>query len=136
MVAERARARLAGWGSRCEHITSLPRPQALRVIGESLAVFCPSDAMGWGLVGDAFNMGTPVIGVGEFYELRDGVNGLVAAAPADLARCFEALRSDPALWNRLAEAGGRCVLEEHSPRAVGQGLLQALRRAAGSHHVR
>lgn len=129
-VAARALARLARWGARCEHITSLPRPEALRLIGDSLAVFCPSDAMGWGLVGDAFNMGTPVIGVGEFYELRDGINGLVAATPADLARCFETLQTNAALWHRLAEAGRRCVLEEHSPQAVGQGLLHALRRAA------
>jgi len=131
-VAERALGRLARWGERCEHTRSLPRPEALRLIGESLAVFCPSDAMGWGLVGDAFNMGTPVIGVGEFYELRDGINGLVAPSPAALARCFESLRGDPALWARLAAAGRQCVLEEHSPEAVGRGLLQALRRAAES----
>jgi len=132
-VARRALARLERWGDRCEHIPSLPRPEALRLIGESLAVFCPSDAMGWGLVGDAFNMGTPVIGVGEFYELRDGVNGLVARGPAALAACFESLRGDPELWARLAEAGRRCVLEEHSPQAVEQGLLRALQRAAAAH---
>ncbi|MFA7504544.1 MAG: glycosyltransferase family 4 protein [Burkholderiaceae bacterium] len=135
-VARRALARVARWGDRCTHIPSLPRSQALRLIGESLAVFCPSDAMGWGLVGDAFNMGTPVIGVGDFYELRDGVNGLVATEPAALARCFERLRGDPALWSRLAEAGRRCVLEEHSPQAVEQSLLQALRRAADSRVAR
>jgi len=135
-VAERALARLARWGARCEHITSLPRPGALRLIGESLAVFCPSDAMGWGLVGDAFNMGTPVIGVGEFYELRDGSTGLVAPTPADLARCFDALRTDASLWHRLAEAGRRCVLEEHSPQAVERGMLHALRRAAAARPVR
>lgn len=135
-VAERALARLSRWGERCEHIPSLPRSDALRLIGESLAVFCPSDAMGWGLVGDAFNMGTPVIGVGEFYELRDGANGLVAATPADLARCFETLGSDASLWHRLAEAGRRCVLEEHSPQAVARGMLQALHRAAAARTVR
>lgn len=135
-VAERALERVARWGDRCEHIPSLPRPDALRLIGESLAVFCPSDAMGWGLVGDAFNMGTPVIGVGEFYELRDGSTGLVAAMPADLARRFEALRTDAALWHRLAEAGRRCVREEHSPQAVERGMLEALRRAAAARQVR
>lgn len=135
-TARQALARLARWGERCEHIVSLPRPEALRLIGRSLAVFCPSDAMGWGQVGDAFNMGTPVIGVGEFYELRRDETGLVADRPDQLAQCFETLRRDEALWTRLAAAGRRCVLEEHSPEVVGEGLLRALRNAAAVHEPR
>ncbi len=115
-------------GERAEFVKHLPRARALELIAGALCVFTPSDLRGWGLVGDAWNMGTPVVAAAEHYALRDGVTGLVASDPTALVAHVRALRSDQALWSRLVEAGLAHVRGEHAPQAVAERLLEILER--------
>ena len=47
-------------------------------------------------------------------------------APDALADALRRLRDDPALRERLAEAGRRCYERRHTPQAAAESLLGAL----------
>lgn len=128
-VSRNALSKLAKWGARCEIVGSMPRADALREIATALCVFCPSDFMGWGLIGDAWNMSTPVIGVGEFYELKNERNALIARSADELPPLFNRLRNDPVLWRSLAASGHECVQTMHSTEVVSHALHESLKRS-------
>jgi glycosyltransferase involved in cell wall biosynthesis len=120
---------LAPWADRCSVVRHLPRKEALAVMGNALCVFCPTDKRGWGAIGDAWNMGTPIVGISEHYRLERDVNALVAETPDELVHAIRRLRDDEALWNRLVQAGGSCVRSAHSVDTVAAAVLRVLRSA-------
>jgi glycosyltransferase involved in cell wall biosynthesis len=128
-VARRAIDRLRGWlaDGRFRHIERLPRTEAMEQIGRSLAVISPHHRGGWGLIGDAWQCGTPVIGVDSHYDLRDGSNALVAQSAADFVWAVRRVRSDAQLWQALSCAGLHTAESKHGVDVVAAQLLEFLR---------
>jgi glycosyltransferase involved in cell wall biosynthesis len=128
-TAREALARLDRWGpERLVRLPRLPREAALEAIRGALCVIAPSGSMGWGQVGDAWNAGTPVIGVARFYDLEPERNALVAGDPDAFVARYRQLRADAALWDRLSAEGLRTVREGHSIRVVGDAVMSGLHR--------
>jgi len=132
-ASRRALARLAPWraAGRFVHVERVPRNEAVALIGRSLAVISPHHAGGWGLIGDAWARGTPVIGVAEHYDLEPGRNALVASTPAEFVAEVRRLRSDAHLWEKLSRAGVRTADEKHGLDVVSTRLLEILRATLG-----
>jgi len=128
-VARRAIDRLQGWlaDGRFRHIERLPRTEAMEHIGHALAVISPYHFGGWGLIGDAWQCGTPVIGVDSHYDLREGLNALVAPSAADFVSAVRRLRSDAQLWQALSSAGKHTAESKHGVDVVAGQLLEFLR---------
>ena len=89
------------------------RPEAMALLRRSLFVFSPAQRYGWGLIGDAWGTGTPVISIIEHYDLADGSNCLVAPDAPAFVRHATALRDDAALFERVT-AGGYTTVASHS----------------------
>jgi glycosyltransferase involved in cell wall biosynthesis len=132
-VARRAIDRLQSWSAngRLRHIERLPRTEAMEHIGHSLAVISPHHSGGWGLIGDAWRCGTPVIGVDSHYDLREGSNALVAPSAVDFVSAVRQLRSDARLWHALSSAGQHTAESKHGVDVVAAQLLEFLRAAPG-----
>jgi len=138
-VARRAIDRLQGWlaDGRFRHIERLPRTEAMEHIGHALAVISPYHFGGWGLIGDAWQCGTPVIGVDSHYDLREGLNALVAPSAADFVSAVRRLRSDAQLWQALSSAGKHTAESKHGVDVVAGQLLEFLRGGSSvSPHAR
>jgi glycosyltransferase involved in cell wall biosynthesis len=128
-AARRALATLAPWRAqgRFIHAERVPRNEAVALIGRSLAVISPHHAGGWGLIGDAWARGTPVIGVADHYDLEPGGNALVARSPTEFVAVVQRLRRDTSLWDKLSSAGARTAEEKHGLDLVSARLLEILR---------
>jgi glycosyltransferase involved in cell wall biosynthesis len=128
-AARRALATLAPWRAQGRFIYAerMPRNEAVALIGSSLAVISPHHASGWGLIGDAWARGTPVIGVADHYDLEPGRNALVARSPAEFVAVVQRLRRDASLWDKLSSAGARTAEEKHGLDGVSARLLEILR---------
>jgi glycosyltransferase involved in cell wall biosynthesis len=128
-VARRAIDRLRGWlaDGRFRHIERLPRSEAMEHIGHALAVISPYHFGGWGLIGDAWQCGTPVIAVDSHYDIREGSNALVASSAADFVSAVRRLRSDAQLWHALSSAGKHTAESKHGVDVVAGQLLEFLR---------
>ncbi|HET7365783.1 MAG TPA: glycosyltransferase [Burkholderiales bacterium] len=129
-VAERALERLKPWSreGRLRHIEHLPRAEAVALIGRSLAVFYPHPSGGWGLIGDAWRCGTPVISVEAHYDIREGVNALVAASAREFVSAVRRLRGEAGLWSTLVAEGERSAAA-HDVEVVAGELLTFLELA-------
>ncbi len=128
-TARQAIERLRGWltDGRLRHIERLPRPQAMELIARSLAVISPHPFGGWGLIGDSWAHGTPVIAVARHYDIEEGQNALVAASPAALVSAVRQLRGDARLWQALSAQGQRTAEAKHGLDVVAGRLLELLR---------
>jgi glycosyltransferase involved in cell wall biosynthesis len=96
-------------------------------IGGSLAVISPHHRGGWGLIGDAWQCGTPVIGVDSHYDIREGSNALVASSAADFVSAVRRLRSDAQFWQAISSAGKHTAESKHGVDVVADQLLEFLR---------
>jgi len=132
-VARRAIAGLQSWSAegRFRHVERLPRTEAMELIGRSLAVISPHHRGGWGLIGDAWRCGTPVIGVDSHYDMREGSNALVASSATDFVSAVRRLRSDAQLWQALSSEGQRTAESKHGVDVVAGQLLAFLRAESG-----
>jgi glycosyltransferase involved in cell wall biosynthesis len=81
------------------------------------------------LIGDSWNVGTPVIAQAEHYELRHGENAWVVPHADDLPAALRRLREQPALFDRLRQ-GGRAAVAAHTVDSVANDLFEALRACA------
>jgi hypothetical protein len=84
-------------------------------------VFLPGTSMSWGLIGDAWRRGTPVIAQAEHYDLCADQNCLITCDAVRLVEAVSALESDEAGRNRIIQGGLECGLK-HSPAAVASAL--------------
>lgn len=98
-------------------------------IARALAVLSPLERGGWGLIGDAWQCGTPVIGAHSHYDLRDGSNALVAPSAEAFVSAVRRLRGDARLWQALSAGGERTARVEHGVEVVAAQLLKFLRAA-------
>jgi len=103
------------------------REEAMDLLRQSLFVFSPARRYGWGLIGDAWGTGTPVLSRTEHYDLRDGINCLVAPDARTFVHHATSLIEDGALFDRIA-AGGRETLQGHSLDAVAEVLWNILQQ--------
>jgi len=128
-TARRAIERLGRWvgEGRFRHIERLARSEAMERIGHALAVISPHHRGGWGLIGDAWRCGTPVIGVDSHYDLEEGSNALVAPSAADFVSAVRRLRGDAGLWQALSAAGQHTAESKHGVAVVAGQLLEFLR---------
>jgi len=130
-TAEKVLKSLSQWPGRCLITKHLPRTEALETIGGALCVFCPDELRGWGAIGDAWNMGTPVVWRAKHvYGLVDGQNALVTLRRSLLSRPSKDC-AGRSLWNRLVQGGLECVRSEHSVEVVAAKMLPVVAEAAG-----
>jgi glycosyltransferase involved in cell wall biosynthesis len=104
------------------------REEAMDLLRQSLFVFSPALRYGWGLIGDAWGTGTPVLSRTEHYDLRDGMNCLVAPDAQTFVHHATSLIEDGALFDSVA-AGGRETLQTHSLDTVATILWNILQQA-------
>lgn len=116
----------AAGGGRVEFIRSCDRQQALRHIGRATFVFSPADRLGWGLIGDAWSVGTPILAVAEHYDLSHGRNCWVVADEQEFIQAVHMLREDPNKSSALVAGGRRTVVENHGIRPVVHALKATL----------
>lgn len=102
------------------------RAEAMDLLRASLFVFSPALRYGWGLIGDSWGTGTPVISRTEHYDLKDGANCLVATDAAAFVRCAAALKDDEGLFARITKCGSETVAG-HAPEVVAETLMGILR---------
>jgi glycosyltransferase involved in cell wall biosynthesis len=128
-AARRAIDSLRGWlaEGRFRHVERLPRSEAIELIGRSLAVISPHHFGGWGLIGDAWACGTPVIAVDSHYDIQEGSNAVVAPCAADFVSAVRRLRSDGQLWQALSAGGQHTAESQHGLDVVAGQLLEILR---------
>jgi glycosyltransferase involved in cell wall biosynthesis len=134
--AREALARLDRWGpDRLTRLPRLPREAALAAIRGALCVVAPSGSMGWGQIGDAWNAGTPVIGVARYYDIEPDRNAVLAVDPQGFVARYRQLRDEAALWERLSAEGLRTVRDGHSIRVVGDAVMDGLHRTLRLQHT-
>src|SRR5207302_1450038 len=92
----------------------------------------PHHRGGWGLIGDAWQCGTPVIGVDSHYDIREGSNALVASSAAGFVSAVRRLRSDAGLWQALSSEGQHTAEATHGVEVVAGQLLEFLQGSAFS----
>ena len=128
-AARRAIDSLRGWlaEGRFRHVERLPRSEAIELIGRSLAVISPLHFGGWGLIGDAWGCGTPVIAADSHYDIQEGSNAVVAPCAADFVSAVRRLRSDARRWQALSSGGQHTAESQHGLDVVAGQLLDILR---------
>lgn len=89
---------------RVSWVRSCSRTEAVRLIGRSHFVLIPTASLHWGLICDAWSNRTAVISVGEHFDLKAGVNCLIAETRARLVQQVHAL-NDERLYQRLTDRG-------------------------------
>ena len=115
----------AAGGNRVDIRSSCPRTEALELIGRSQFVLSPANRLGWGLLGDAWSSGTPVIAVGSHYDIRAGENCLIAEDSATFVDQVIRLQRDTNLRKKLVDAGYETAYR-HSIETVSAALLQSV----------
>ena len=125
-MTARLRAR---FGERVQSKVSCPRPEAMSLLRRSLFSLSPADRLGWGLIGDSWGSGTPVISAAEHYDLQADQNCLIARTPEEFVNAVIALQTESSVWNRIVE-GGHTSVGFHSVERVSEILLQCLQEAA------
>ncbi len=101
------------------------KEKALDLIASSLFVISPGKCLGWGIIGDAWVTGTPVITAGLHYDLADGGNCILAPDVRTFLCLFAKLKSDKCLWTKLSE-GGLASAALHDVDLVATRLLECL----------
>ncbi|MHB1084270.1 MAG: glycosyltransferase [Thiobacillus sp.] len=127
-VASIEALRVAG-GNRVDIRPHCPRVEALELISRSEFVLSPANRLGWGLLGDAWSSGTPVIAVGSHYDIRAGENCLIAEDSASFVDQVVRLQQDENLRKALVNAGYGTACR-HSIAAVSAALVQGLELAS------
>jgi glycosyltransferase involved in cell wall biosynthesis len=122
----------AAGGNRVDIRNNCPRTEALDLIGRSQFVLSPANRLGWGLLGDAWSSGTPVIAVGSHYDIKAGENCLIAEDSATFVDQVIRLQQDERLRKALVAAGSDTAAR-HSIENVSAALLQGLELAAQHH---
>lgn len=117
---------MAVGGERVSWQKSCSRERALELIGSACFVLSPGKLSNWGLIGDAWGCGTPVIAVASHYDLKAGRNCLVADDVASFLQQVRCLRTDATLWQQLAQSGRQTVSKRHAPTVTAEHLLRGL----------
>ncbi|TIC85331.1 glycosyltransferase family protein [Crenobacter intestini] len=125
------RALREGWPDRVSYLKSCSRSEAMQQLASASFVFSAGVSSNWGLIGDAWNAGTPVLSPNAHYDLDDGENCLVCREAQDFVAAVRRLRDDGSLWRKLSQGGSRTVRELHSVQGVAECLLAGLYATLG-----
>ena len=101
------------------------RSEAIDLIAKAFFIFSPLDSMGWGLIGDAWTVGTPVLSIGEHYDLKDGINCYITPNPNDFVFAVRDLSNNRVLWQKLSKQG-LITAQSHSLEVVASKLQNEL----------
>jgi glycosyltransferase involved in cell wall biosynthesis len=107
-------------GKRVQILSHCTRPEAVALLVRALFVLSPGRRLGWGLIGDAWANGTPVLSPAVHYDLRPGENCLLVSDPTEFCRITARLRTDSELWHSLSVSGRKTVESAHSIQKVAQ----------------
>ena len=108
------------FGDRIIYRPGLPRREVLVLLSRAAYGISPARCGGWGLIGDCWAVGTPVVVLASDYDLTDGVDALVGGDVAGVVARVQALYAQPGLAPQLAAAGYRRYRRCHSAAAVGR----------------
>lgn len=122
------------YGEQIQHISGCSRRKALELIAGSFFAFTPMTRGGWGMIGDAWAVQTPVVTIPGNSELSDGVNALIPPANDQIAATVRRLYSDQDLYKGL-QSGGRERYQKHSAASVGSQLAAVLEQTVKSHQL-
>ena len=107
--------------SRVSWVRSCSRKEAMGLISRSLFVFIPIESLHWGLICDAWSNRTAVISVGEHFDLKAGVNCLIAETEGRFIQQVNALNED-SFYRELTDKGFSEYENKHSIDMVGAKL--------------
>lgn len=113
-------------GSRVDIRRHCSRAEAIELVSRALFVLSPGRRLGWGLIGDAWSVGTPVIAHACHYDLIDRENCLLAPDASTFFEAVAQLQSEESVWNKLSTGGRETVLNLHSLGLVADRLGNAL----------
>lgn len=109
-----------------KHIKSLPRRACLDLIKSSFLAYSPSTSGGWGFIGDAWAMKTPLIVTNNHYEFQDKLDAVVTTTCGIVDRVNE-LYEDQGVYKRLQRGGYERFHGNHTSEAVGREYLKILK---------
>lgn len=112
------------YGERIKYTPSVPRIEALELIGNSFFSYTPVRDGGWGFIGDSWGVGTPLIVTHNEYGFRDRVDSLVVDRIGNIDLFVNELYRDPQLYGRIREGGRQRALRDHSAKEVGDKCLR------------
>lgn len=105
------------------HIQSLDREECLKLIRDSFFAYSPATRGGWGFIGDAWAMQTPIVVTHNHYGFCDNVDSVVTA-PQDIVNRVKSLYENESEFERVQKGGFQRYVENHSAEAVGARFLE------------
>jgi glycosyltransferase involved in cell wall biosynthesis len=105
------------YSPRISWVRSSSRKEAMSLIRRAHFVFIPAASLHWGLICDAWSNRTAVISVGEHFDLKAGVNCLIAETRARLIQQVNSLNDDR-LYQQLTDQGFWEYENKHSTDVV------------------
>jgi len=110
------------------HINTMSRDECLKLIGSSYFCYSPAVRGGWGFIGDAWAMKTPMVVAHNHYDFKDNVDSIVAGAES-IAERINRLYSDSNYYEKIVSEGYRRFRDNHSAEKVGQRYLDVCFKA-------
>lgn len=110
-------------GNRLTYKPHVSREEAMSILSSAPFVFVPGDSMSWGLIGDSWRRGTPVISQAEHYDLVDGFNCMKVDSAEQFADVAGAIEHELPVWERIVRGGVETGLK-HSPSAVARRIVE------------
>lgn len=120
-------------GERLLYVPHVSRAEAMQMLSSAPFVFVPGDSMSWGLIGDSWRRGTPVISQTEHYGLVDGYNCMRVTSAAQFVAAVDSIEHESSFWNRLVDGGIETGIK-HSPVTVAARLRDLVFSLPGCGH--
>lgn len=105
-----------------KHISAMPREECLKLISSSYFCYSPAVRGGWGFIGDAWAMKTPIAVTCNHYDFNDGIDSIVADTDTIAGR-INSLYNDSGFYEKIAIGGYERFKDNHSAEKVGQRYL-------------
>ncbi|MBU1006207.1 MAG: glycosyltransferase family 4 protein [Candidatus Omnitrophica bacterium] len=105
-----------------KHISTMPRDECLKLIAGSYFCYSPAVRGGWGFIGDAWAMKTPIVVTHNHYDFKDAADSIVTSQENIVDR-VNRLYDDSQYYSNVAMGGYNRFKEGHSAEKVGQKYL-------------
>lgn len=105
-----------------KHISIMSREECLKLISSSYFCYSPALRGGWGFIGDAWAMKTPIVITCNHYNFNDGIDSIVADTESIVERISH-LYNDSSFYKKIAMGGYERFKDKHSAEKVGQKYL-------------
>lgn len=114
------------YGSRIEHITSLPRVEALEVLRSSYLGYTEAK-YGWGFIGDCWATGTPLLAPNSTYGLVRNIDSLAPQNIDEMIVDINKLYREEGFHALLSQNGIKRYQHWHTADVVAQHYVAAIR---------